>query len=129
MISKLRGLRSPEVSMRCSSSIIFSCIASFSSRFGALLIGFPVIFSLSWSLVFSPSKTRSSYPQISLKSSLCSLGTVPGSFSIACVSDVTIQPILRTWAPIRLCLLTPSGWIPPPSPCAVDSGYHIGWHH
>ena len=42
--------------------------------------GFPITFCHSWSLVFSFSKLKSSSPQISLKSSLSSLGTVPRIF-------------------------------------------------
>ena len=92
-----------------------------------LFIGFPIIFCLTRSLVFSPSKPRSSSPRF--HSSLLSIPSAPfpGSFSIVCVRDATFEPILRTWAPRRLCLLTPSGWIPPLLPCAVGSGYHIGW--
>ena len=76
----LRRLRTPEASSRGSNSIIFSCVISFSSWAGALFIGFPIVFCLSKSLVFSPSKLKSSSPQIYLKSSLCSLGTVPRIF-------------------------------------------------
>ena len=76
VISMLRRLRSPEASSRGFNSIIFSCNVSFSSCAGTLIIGFPMVFCLSKSLV----KLKSSSPQISLKSSLCSLGTVPRIF-------------------------------------------------
>ena len=57
---------------RGSSSIIFSCVTSFSSRAGVLFIGFPIVFCLLKSLVFSPSRLKSSSPQISFKLSFCS---------------------------------------------------------
>ena len=70
VVSMHRRLRSPEASSRGSSFIIFSCVISFSSGSGTLLIGFPMAFCLSKSLVFSSPKLKSSSPQISLKSSL-----------------------------------------------------------
>ena len=104
---------------RSSSSIIFSCVRSFSFCAGTLFIGFPMAFCFSKSLVFSSPKLKSSSPQISLKSSFCALGTV---LRIFFVNDVTFEPVVRTLVPRRHYPLVSIGWIPPPLPCAMDNG-------
>ena len=115
-----------QASSRGSNSIIFSCVVSFSSCAGTLFIGFPIVFCLSKSLVFSASKLKISSHQISLKSSLCSLGTVPRIFFNS-LCEPTFEPVVRIWVPRRLCLLISSGWVSLPSPCVMDSGFHIVW--
>ena len=80
MISILLRLRSPEASRRSSSSIIFSCIISFSSRVSYAPPVFRSRFVTRGRLCSHFFKLKSSSPQISLKSSLSSLGTVPRIF-------------------------------------------------
>ena len=123
----LLRLRSPEASKRGSSSIIFPCIVSFFSMFGAPPTGFPITFCLSWSLMFSLSKPKSSSPRFHSSHPSILSALFLGFFSTTCVSDATSEPTLRTWAPRRLCQLILFSWIPPPSPCAVGSGCHTGW--
>ena len=113
-------------SSRGSSSIIFSCVTSFSSRTGVLFIGFPIVFCLSKSLVFSPSRLKRSYPRSHSSYLFVAPVQSPGSSSTVCLSDATFEPGVRTWVPRRLCQLVSSGWIPPPLPRVVESGFHTG---
>ena len=55
-----------------------------------------------------------------------SLVQFPGSSSTAYVNDATFELVVGTWVPRRLCLLISSGWIPLPSPCAMDRG-SLSW--
>ena len=55
------------------------------------------------------------------------LAPLPVSFSTACVNDATFETVVRIWKPKRPCPLVSFGWIPPPLPCVMDSGSHIGW--
>ena len=75
----LRRLRSPEASIKGSNSIISACVTSFSSTACVLLVAFPIA-SLSKSLVFSFSKLKCFFPEISLTSSLRSSGTAHSVF-------------------------------------------------
>ena len=88
---------------------------------------FPIVFCLIKSLVFSPSKLKSSSPRS--HSSILSGPPVQllGSFSIICASDATFEPGLRTWVSRRLCRLVSSDWITPLLPCVMDSFFHSGW--
>ena len=76
---KLWRLRSPQASSRSSSSIIFLCVTSISSRAGVLFICFPIVFCLSKSLVFSTSRPKSSSPDLTQVISVFP-GTVPRIF-------------------------------------------------
>ena len=117
---------SPEVYHRGSNSIIFSCVTSFFFMAGALFIAFRIVFCLSKSLVFSLSNRKSS-SRISHSSSLFDpLAQLPRSSSTVCVSDSTIEPGVHTWVSRRLCQLTPSDWMPPPSPYVMGSSTQIG---
>ena len=123
----LQRLRSPKACSRGSSSIIFLCVTSFSSRAAVLFIGLPIMYCLSKSLVFSPFRPKVLPPR-SHSSYLFVLPVqFPGSLSTFCASDATFKAGVRTWVPRRLCRLVSSGWIPPPLPCVMDSGFHTSW--
>ena len=79
VVSMLRRLRSPEASSRGSSSIIFSCVISFSSGAGTLVIGFPMAFCLSKSLVFSSPSSRVLLPRSHSSHLFVPLAPFPGS--------------------------------------------------